>query len=292
MNTTATPAAVPAAPAPVLASAAQSIARRGLFAEQPLVVGAESQEWALWLTAVGQVVPMPSLGEALIEAAEHNAVAADLDDGSPFNAVVHAVVLHHGTAWRRPRQARTGSVHPHILFSAWCAICNEPLDEEYGYYESPEDVVAVARDHGWRTLAGGELVCAETDPAHLTAEQALTARTALAAEGQTALDLPADPDPVPADEPDGEYPVGRYLFGARLHRAPATAPTPPRRGRQRHRLPHPGLRAHQPPHRRGPPHRPGRSPRRCPGGDGRLPAQPRRVHRRRHRPPRLTPPRP
>ncbi len=158
MNTT--PAStVPIAPAPVVASAASAIARRGLFGEQPLVVGDESQEWALWLTAMDEIIPMPSLGEALMEAAEHNAVATDMDDGSPFNAVVHAVVLHHGKAWHRPRAARTGSVRPHLVHSAWCAICQEPLDDEYGYYESPEDVVAVARDRDWKALPGGELVC-------------------------------------------------------------------------------------------------------------------------------------
>ncbi|MFD7731877.1 hypothetical protein ACFV6F_16000 [Kitasatospora phosalacinea] len=221
MNTTTSTPAVSVAPAPVLASASSAIARRGLFAEQPLVVGSESQEWALWLTAMDEIIPMPSLGEALIEAAEHNAVATDMDDGSPFNAVVHAVVLHHGTAWRRPRAARTGSVRPHILHSAWCAICQEPLDEEYGYYESPEDVVAVARDRDWKTLPTGELICPQADPAHLSAEQTLTARPA--AEGQAALDL--TPEQAPA--PDGEeYPVGRYLVGARLLRAPAASAAP------------------------------------------------------------------
>ncbi|MGW4814286.1 hypothetical protein ACWEPB_21935 [Kitasatospora cineracea] len=224
MNTTTSTPAVPAAPAPVIASAAQSIARRGLFGEQPLVVGDESQEWALWLTAMGEIIPMPSLGEALMEAAEHNAVAADLDDGSPFNAVVHAVVLYHGKAWRRPRAARTGSVRPHILHSAWCAICQEPLDEEYGYYESPEDVVAVARDREWKILSTGELVCPQTDPAHLAAEQTLTTRTAPAAEGQAALDLPAEQTLAP--DAGEEYPVGRYLAGARLLRAPATSTAP------------------------------------------------------------------
>ncbi|MFE2352374.1 hypothetical protein [Kitasatospora cineracea] len=223
MNTTTTFTA-PAAPAPVLASATQSIARRGLFAEQPLVVGDESQEWALWLTAMDEIIPMPSLGEALIEAAEHNAVATDMDDGSPFNAVVHAVVLHHGKAWRRPRAARTGSVRPHILHSAWCAICQEPLDEEYGYYESPEDVLAVARDREWKTLPTGELVCPQADPAHLAAEQTLTTRTAPAAGGQAALDL--TPEQTLAPDAGEEYPVGRYLVGARLLRAPATSTAP------------------------------------------------------------------
>ncbi|WP_282206846.1 hypothetical protein [Kitasatospora fiedleri] len=228
MNTTTSTPAVPAAPAPVLASTTQTIARRGLFAEQPLVVGSESQEWALWLTALGQVIPMPSLGEALMEAAEHNAVATDMDDGSPFNAVVHAVVLHHGVAWRRPRAARTASVRPHVVHSAWCAICDEPLDDEYGYYESPEDVIAVARDRDWKALPGGELICPQVDPAHLSAEQTLATRTtAPAAEGQGAFDLPAAPAPArDGSEAGEEYPVGRYLFGARLNRAPAPAAAP------------------------------------------------------------------
>ncbi|GLW58107.1 hypothetical protein [Kitasatospora phosalacinea] len=220
MNTTTTTSRVVSAP--VLASASSAIVRRGLFAEQPLVVGDEGVEWALWLTAMGEIIPMPSLGEALIEAAEHNAVAADLDDGSPLNAVVHAVVLHHGKAWRRPRAARTGSVRPHILHSAWCAICEEPLDEEYGYYESPKDALAVARDREWKTLPTGELICLQVDPAHLSAEQTLTARPA--AEGQAALDLPADP--APALDGGEEYPVGRYLAGARLLRAPAASTAP------------------------------------------------------------------
>ncbi|OKI95086.1 hypothetical protein [Kitasatospora sp. CB01950] len=214
MNTT-----TPAPAAPVIASAAQNIARRGLFAEQPAVVGDPSQEWALWLTALGQVIPMPGLGEALIEAAEHNAVAADMDDGSPFNAVVHAVVLHRGKAWRRPRQARTGSVRPHIVHSAWCAVCDEPLDDEYGYYESPEDVVTAARDRDWKTLPNGDLICSQADPAHLTAEQ-----TPTAAEGQSTLDLAVPPAPAPGGgEAADEHLAGRYLYGARLHRAPAPA---------------------------------------------------------------------
>ncbi|GGR04397.1 hypothetical protein [Kitasatospora griseola] len=224
MNTT-----TPTPAAPVLASAASAIARRGLFGEQPLVVGSESQEWALWLTAIGQVVPMPGLGEALIEAAEHNAVAADMDDGSPFNAVVHAVVLHHGKAWRRPRQARTGSVRPHVVHSAWCAICDEPLDDEYGYYESPADVVAAARDRGWKTLTGGELVCPEPDPAHLAAKNPPTGP---AAPGQDTL-VPA-PDPASAQggasdsrPDDSDIEAGRYLYGARINRAPAQAALEP-----------------------------------------------------------------
>ncbi|MFF4344269.1 hypothetical protein ACFY00_30620 [Kitasatospora sp. NPDC001540] len=224
-HTTTTVAAASTAPAPVLASAAQTIARRGLFGEEPFVVGDEGQEWALWLTGMDEIIPMPSLGEALMEAAEHNAVATDLDDGSPFNAVVHAVVLHHGVAWRRPRQALTASVRPHVVHSAWCAICDEPLDDEYGYYESPEDVVAVARDRDWKTLPGGELICPQTDPAHLTAEHTLATRTtAPAIKGQDTLDLPTAPAPArDSSEAGEEYPVGRYLIGARLNRAPAPA---------------------------------------------------------------------
>ncbi|GLW73674.1 hypothetical protein Kpho02_59730 [Kitasatospora phosalacinea] len=230
-TTTTVATTAPSAPAPVLASAASAIARRGLFAEEPLIVGDEAQEWALWLTGMDEIIPMPSLGEALIEAAEHNAVATDLDDGSPFNAVVHAVVLHHGVAWRRPRQARTASVRPHVVHSAWCAICDEPLDDEYGYYESPEDVVAVARDRDWKTLPGGELVCPQADPAHLSAEDTLATRatraTVPAIKGQGTLDLPAAPAPArDSSEAGEEYPVGRYLIGARLNRAPAPAATP------------------------------------------------------------------
>ncbi|MFJ5927599.1 hypothetical protein ACIQF6_33890 [Kitasatospora sp. NPDC092948] len=226
MNTT---SAGPTAPAPVIAFAAQSIARRGLFAEQPAVVGDPSQDWALWLTGIEQIVPMPSLGEALIEATEHNAVAADMDDGSPCNAVVHAVVLHHGTAWRRPRSARAGSVRPHIVHSAWCVMCNEPLDDEYGYYESPEDVVAAARSCGWRILPGGELVCPEPDPAHLAAKNS---DISPAAPGQDTL-VPT-PDAAPAQDgasgnrpDDGDIEAGRYLYGARINRAPAQAAPEP-----------------------------------------------------------------
>ncbi|GAA2271243.1 hypothetical protein GCM10010430_66420 [Kitasatospora cystarginea] len=51
---------------------------------------------------------MPDLATALMAAAEHNALAAELDDGSALEPVSHALVLHHGYAWRRTGAARSG----------------------------------------------------------------------------------------------------------------------------------------------------------------------------------------
>lgn len=86
------------------------ITRKGLFAEgntrwRP---GSAADEWAVWIAGMDDVLPMPDLTTALMEAAERNAVACDIYTGHEFEPVMHAVVLHHGYAWRRDETATEG----------------------------------------------------------------------------------------------------------------------------------------------------------------------------------------
>lgn len=70
-----------------------------LFGPNRIRPGYEDQEWAVWITGMDDVTQQPTVEAALAYAADHNAVAASLYDGSPLNPVTYAVVLHHGYAW-------------------------------------------------------------------------------------------------------------------------------------------------------------------------------------------------
>ncbi|MFD7734299.1 hypothetical protein ACFV6F_28470 [Kitasatospora phosalacinea] len=157
---TTTPAIVPAV-------------RRGLFTADPdqrLRPGTASRAWELWLTGPNTLLEMSDLATALMAAAEHNALTADLDDGSPINPVSYALVLHHGYAWRSEGAARSGAgiAVPSLCWTARCSICGDLVEDEFiPHHDSAE---AAAEDavgsRGWGELPDGRLVCERDDPEH------------------------------------------------------------------------------------------------------------------------------
>ncbi|MFH9355479.1 hypothetical protein [Kitasatospora sp. NPDC017646] len=147
--------------------------RRGLFTADPadrLRPGSPDRPWELWLTGPDTLLEMPDLATALMSAAEHTAAAADLDDGSSLESVSHAVVLHHGYAWRREGAARsgTGIAVPSLCWTAKCSICGDVVEDEFiPHHDAPEaaaDDAVGSRE--WDELPDGRLVCDRTDDAH------------------------------------------------------------------------------------------------------------------------------
>ncbi|MFD5084333.1 hypothetical protein ACFWOG_17050 [Kitasatospora sp. NPDC058406] len=154
-------------------TAVAPIPRRGLFATDPdqrLRPGTPTTDWELWLTGPNTLLTMPDLATALMAAAEHNALAADIDDGSPLQPVSYAVVLFRGYAWRREGAARSdaGVAVPSLCWTATCGICGDtPEDEFIPHHTSPEaaaDDAAGSRE--WGQLPDGRLVCDRDDDAH------------------------------------------------------------------------------------------------------------------------------
>ncbi|WP_030274389.1 hypothetical protein [Streptomyces sp. NRRL B-24484] len=165
---TTTPALVPAA-------------RRGLFTAAPdrqLRPGTPERPWELWLTGPDTLLPMVDLATALMAAAEHNALAADLDDGSPLQPAGHALVLTHGYAWRREGTARPGAgvAVPSLCWTAACSVCGEaPQDEFVPHHTGPDAAAADAvENHGWHQLPDGWLVCGCDNTAHSEARARAT----------------------------------------------------------------------------------------------------------------------
>ncbi|MEU3565766.1 hypothetical protein [Kitasatospora sp. NPDC006786] len=151
-------------------------ARRGLFTTDPtdrLRPGTPDRPWELWLTGPDTLLEMPDLATALMAAAEHNAAAADLDDGSPLQPVSHAVVLQHGYAWRRRGAAGSGAgiAVPSLCWTAVCSVCGDEVEDEFiPHHPSPEDAADDAvGSREWAQLPDGRLVCDRTDDAHDTA---------------------------------------------------------------------------------------------------------------------------
>ncbi|MFJ4672833.1 hypothetical protein [Kitasatospora purpeofusca] len=146
--------------------------RRGLFTTDPdrrLRPGSPDRPWELWLTGPDTLLEMPDLATALMAAAEHNALAADLDDGSPLQPVTHAVVLRHGYAWRRSGAARSGAgvAVPTVCWTACCSVCGAAVEDEFlPHYDSADAAVADAIDRDWRQLPDGRLICDQDDEAH------------------------------------------------------------------------------------------------------------------------------
>ncbi|KOV35765.1 hypothetical protein ADK60_08675 [Streptomyces sp. XY431] len=147
--------------------------RRGLFTTDPdqrLRPGNPDRPWELWLTGPNTLLPMPDLATALMAAAEHNALAADLDDGSPLQPATHAVVLRHGYAWRREGAARpgTGIAVPSLCWTARCSVCGDLVEDEYiPHHDTPEDAADDAvGSREWDELPDRRLVCDRTDDAH------------------------------------------------------------------------------------------------------------------------------
>ncbi|MEV8099453.1 hypothetical protein [Kitasatospora sp. NPDC085879] len=147
--------------------------RRGLFTTEPdqrLRPGNPDRPWELWLTGPNTVLEMPDLATALMAAAEHNALAVDLDDGSPLQTVSHALVLHHGYAWRRRGAARSGAgvAVPSLCWTACCSVCGEtPEDEFVPHHASAQAAAADAvGSREWHELPDGRLVCDRDDTAH------------------------------------------------------------------------------------------------------------------------------
>ncbi|MFD5433755.1 hypothetical protein ACFWJ4_16590 [Kitasatospora sp. NPDC127067] len=146
--------------------------RRGLFTADPadrLRPGSPDRPWELWLTGPDSLLPMPDLATALMAAAEHNAAAADLDDGSPLQPASHALVLHHGYAWRREGAARPGAgiAVPSLCWTAKCSVCGDLVEDEYiPHHASADDAAADAVSREWHELPDGRLVCDLDDDAH------------------------------------------------------------------------------------------------------------------------------
>jgi len=147
--------------------------RRGLFTATPgqrLRPGTPNRPWELWLSGPDTLLEMPDLATALMAAAEHNALAADLDDGSPLQPVSHALVLHHGYAWRREGAARSGVglAVPSLCWTARCSVCGDLVEDEFiPHHDTPEaaaDDAVGSRE--WGELPDGQLVCERTDDAH------------------------------------------------------------------------------------------------------------------------------
>lgn len=81
---------------------------RGLFGETPIRPGYADQEWAVWITGMDDITEQPNAEAALLLAAEHNALSADMYDGDPNAPVSFAVVLRHGYAWSPSVEHRAG----------------------------------------------------------------------------------------------------------------------------------------------------------------------------------------
>ncbi|RKE02923.1 hypothetical protein [Streptomyces sp. TLI_171] len=148
-------------------------ARRRLFATEPhqrLRPGTPTREWELWLTGPNTLLEMPDIATALMAAAEHNALTADLDDGHPLQPVSYAVVLNHGYAWRREGAARSGAgiAVPTLCWTAKCSICGDTVEDEFiPHHDSPEAAADDAVDcRGWGELPTGRLLCDRADPEH------------------------------------------------------------------------------------------------------------------------------
>ncbi|MFF2630884.1 hypothetical protein ACFVUN_34615 [Kitasatospora griseola] len=173
------------------AAAPTQAARRGLFTTDPdrrPRPGTPTREWELWLTGPDTLLEMPDQATALMAAAEHNALAADLDDGSPLQPANHALVLHRGYAWRREGAARSGAgiAVPTLCWTARCSLCGDLVEDEFiPHHESAE---AAAEDavgsREWAELPTGRLVCDRDDTAHDDARAQACAR---------------DDDPTPAN---------------------------------------------------------------------------------------------
>ncbi|MGY0466930.1 hypothetical protein ACW14Y_42725 (plasmid) [Kitasatospora sp. cg17-2] len=148
------------------------VGRRGLFTTDPdqrLRPGTPDKAWELWLTGPNTLLPMPDLATALMAAAEHNALAADLDDGSPLQPATHAVVLRNGYAWRREGAARSGAgvAVPTLCWTACCSVCGDLVEDEYiPHHATPEGAAADAAGREWHERPDGRLVCDRGDEAH------------------------------------------------------------------------------------------------------------------------------
>ncbi|MEU5388971.1 hypothetical protein [Kitasatospora cineracea] len=149
--------------------------RRGLFTTdtdpvQRLRPGTPTREWELWLTGPNTLLKMPDLATALMAAAEHNALAADLDDGSPLQSVSHALVLSHGYAWRREGEARSGAgiAVPSLCWTARCSVCGDVVEDEFiPHHDSAEAAADDAVDsRGWAERPDGRLVCERDGQEH------------------------------------------------------------------------------------------------------------------------------
>ncbi|MFI5534503.1 hypothetical protein ACIA8O_38810 [Kitasatospora sp. NPDC051853] len=181
-------------------------ARIGLFGEQPLVVGDPATTWAVWITGTDQILPAPTLAAALIEASEQNAFFADIDDGSPFNPTLRAVVLHKGQAWRRTpaEKAAAPSTVVELAYNPVCVACEEPMDDGLGIFASAADALSHFALMGWRTDPDGRAICPATDVDHA---KSLAPPAPAADQGpdlfntaatEAADEQPAEPDTAPA----------------------------------------------------------------------------------------------
>lgn len=83
-----------------------------LFGPNRVLLGYEDTPWSVWVLGPDDIHDQPTLGEALILAAEINAslAAMRMQSTSEYDPVMYAVVLHHGYAWSRksPNCGRPG----------------------------------------------------------------------------------------------------------------------------------------------------------------------------------------
>ncbi|WP_030237380.1 hypothetical protein [Streptomyces sp. NRRL S-350] len=160
------------------------------------LVGDESTEWALWMSATGQHRPMPDQGTALITAAQHAALAAlaDAEDGG--GPVGHAVVLHNGRVWVPEYRISIGAVRPRLSWSAHCTVCGREFeDEDYCGWASIDTSIQVAVASGWSEPVPGRPICDAEDRAHSAARTGGSGPTPVApVPGQVPLPgLPSAP---------------------------------------------------------------------------------------------------
>ncbi|MFF2821365.1 hypothetical protein ACFVT9_38330 [Kitasatospora cineracea] len=148
--------------------------RRSLFATDPdqrLRPGTPTRAWELWLTGPDStLLEMPDLATALMAAAEYTAMTIDRDENHPPQAAHHAVILHHGYAWRREGAARSGAgiAVPSLCWTARCSICGDLVEDEFiPHHDSAESAANDAvGSRGWTELPTGRLVCERDDSEH------------------------------------------------------------------------------------------------------------------------------
>ncbi|WP_042408173.1 hypothetical protein [Streptacidiphilus carbonis] len=146
-----------------------------LFGPNRIRPGYEDTEWSVWITGMDDILNQPDLTTALMVAAEHNAMALSIHDGSPLTPNTWAIVLHHGYAWQRPQPAaeQSGPYTVHMVVEIRCPLCSYVLDEEgegVQCYPTEEGARQSAIGQGWTELVDGRVICMDDlDEEHINA---------------------------------------------------------------------------------------------------------------------------
>lgn len=143
-----------------------------LFGPDRIRPGYPDTEWSVWITGMDDVLDQPDLTTALMVAAEHNATAVSIrDTSSDLDPVTHAVVLHHGYAWQRPKAIaeQHGPFAVHLVVEIRCPVCNYALgadDDGIQIFDTEADAAKAAVVEGWHELADGRVICDDDDEEH------------------------------------------------------------------------------------------------------------------------------